>query len=410
MKIIHTSDWHLGAKLHERDRSDDHRRFLDFLRGVIESERPDALLIAGDVFDVRQPTPAAQRLYYDFIAETARAGLCPSIVVTAGNHDSPQLLAAADQVLRRLGVRVVAKPGDCATDEVVTLNDGRGGCGLAIAAVPFINDATLANFCRDASADAPGEPQKMQQRIARGFRAHYDAVMAEARRQAAGAPIVAMGHCTITGSRLSDQRSERGRQIGGLDERDAAAFSAADYVALGHLHIPQKIDAAGRIRYCGSPLPMSFAEAGARKFINVVELGERAGDAVNVREIAVPEFTPLRVLDGSQEKIRADLATLAANATTPVLAALKVTEGEGDMAAFVNGVRAIVNGSRVEILPIEDARQRPSGAIQTIRETATLDALSPYDVAMLRLTDEHLSADELSTYSSMLTDVISEVS
>lgn len=402
MKVMHTSDWHLGAKLHERDRSGDLRRFLEFLREAIATERPDALVVSGDVFDVRQPSPSAQALYYDFIAATAREGLCPSIVVIAGNHDSAQLLAAADRVLLRLGVHVVANATADAASEVVTLKDASGGVRLAIAAVPYMNDATLANFSGD-DADAP-----LRQRICGGFRAHYEAVLAEAKRQASGAPILATGHCMVAGSRVSDQRSERVRQVGGLDERDASAFAGADYVALGHLHIAQDVGGGERIRYCGSPLPMSFAEAGARKSISIVEFGERAGDAIAIRELPVPEFTPLRVLEGAQGEILDGLASLAENATETTLVAIKVTKGEGEMAAFVNDARSAVSGSRIEILPIEDARERASGERRTLRETATLDALTPRDVAMLRLADEHLSPIELATYSAMIDDVIAE--
>lgn len=114
MKIIHTSDWHLGSKLHDQDRAEDHAAFLKWLGETMKVEKPDVLLVTGDVFDTRQPSPAAQALYYDFIADTARAGVCGKIVVTAGNHDSASMLAAADQVLKLLGVDVIATFRWCA--------------------------------------------------------------------------------------------------------------------------------------------------------------------------------------------------------------------------------------------------------------------------------------------------------
>lgn len=409
VKLLHTSDWHLGARLHERDRSDDQRRFLAFLRDAVAEERPDALVVAGDIFDVRQPTATAQRLYYDFLADAVRDGCCKSIVIISGNHDSAQLLAAPDRLLVRLGVRVVTGYGVEGADEVVAVGDGRGGCALAIAAVPFMSDAALANSARVCEGSGGADLPTLARRVADGFRIRYAAAIGEARRLADSAPIVAMGHCTVTGAQLSDQRSERGRQIGGLDERDAGAFAGADYVALGHLHVPQTLGEGGRVRYCGSPLPMSFAEAESRKSISVVEFGERSGDAVRLREIAVPEFTPLRVIEGAQEEIREKLLALSASASSPVLAALKVTGGDGDMAAFVGSARAVATGSHVEILQIEDARPRTATAAQVLRdETQTLEALAPHDVGMMRLADEHLSQDELAVYSAMLSDVIAE--
>lgn len=409
MKLIHTSDWHLGAKLHERDRSEDQRRFLAFLRDAIAEERPDALVVAGDVFDVRQPTAGAQRLYYDFLADTVSDRACKNIVVISGNHDSAQLLAAPDRLLARLGVRVVADMGADAADRVVAIGDGRGECALAIAAIPFLNDATLANAARPPGGMRGGaELAAMPQRVAEGFRLCCAAAIAAARRAAQAAPVVAVGHCTVAGARLSDLRSERARQVGGLDERDPGAFAGADYVALGHLHVPQTLGERGRVRYCGSPLPMSFAEASARKSISVVELGARAGEPVALREIAVPEFTPLRVIEGTHEEIRDGLRALVASAQSTVLTALKVTGGDGDMAAFVCAARAAADGSKVEILQIEDARQRTALAAKTLRDAQTLDALTPLDVGMSRLADLHLSPDELSRYAAMLSDVIAE--
>lgn len=403
MKIIHTSDWHLGAKLHERDRAEEHRRFLAFLRDLAADEKPDALVVTGDVFDVRQPSNAAQRLYYDFIADTARDGCAGRIVVTAGNHDSAQMLSAADQVLRRLGVTIIAKAGDDPVREVVVLRHPDGEPGLAIAAVPFMNDAELANFAR-STPEGCEDCGNADARAARGFHAHYSAVMAEAKRLACGAPVVALGHCFAAGATPSDVRSERGRQAGGLDGRGLDAFAGADHVALGHLHIPQNVGADGRVRYSGSPLAMSFAEAGKSKSVDVVTFGKRAGDNVDVRQIEVPEFTPLRRLEGDQQSISAAFDALAASATSPMYAALKVTCGDGDMAAFIAEMRTKASTTKIEILPIEDARVRASG-VHCLSECDTLEATTPLEVARLRLAEEHLSAGEIERYAALISTV-----
>ena len=109
MKLIHTSDWHLGARLHDQDRGEEHDAFLAFLRGLVRAERPDALVVAGDVFDVRQPTPAAQRRYYQFIADLRNDGACGRLILIAGNHDSAALLAAPKELLAQLNATVVAR-------------------------------------------------------------------------------------------------------------------------------------------------------------------------------------------------------------------------------------------------------------------------------------------------------------
>lgn len=407
MKIIHTSDWHLGAKLHEQDRGEDHRAFLAFLATLIAEEKPDALVVSGDVFDTRQPTPAAQKLYYDFLAEVARGGNCGKVVVTAGNHDSSSMLAAADGVLRRLQVEVVSRAGDDPAGEVCRVDGADGLPALVIAAVPFMGDGELANFARAAgsTAEVPTE------RLAAGFTAHYAAVFAEAKRVAGNAPVVVTGHCTVSGARVSDERSERGRQIGGLDAREGAAFGDADYVALGHLHIPQFVGEGERVRYSGSPLAMSFAEAGCAKSVTVVEFAGAAGGGIAVREVPVPDFTPLRVFEGGTEGVRHAVTALVAAKPALVYAAVRITEGEGELAPFWSELDSVVQGSGVRILLKENARPhaQPGSGLAAASEK-TLSAMTPLEVATLRINEESdLTEEERSTYVSMVEKVIGEL-
>lgn len=403
MKIIHTSDWHLGAKLHDQDRAGDHAAFLKWLGETVRAERPDVLLVTGDVFDMRQPGPAAQALYYDFIADTARAGVCGKIVVTAGNHDSAAMLAAADRVLKRLGVDVVAKASEDAADEVVAVFRPDGAPALAVAAVPFMNDGELANFARRAgvSSETTGE------RLAGGFAAHYAAVIAAAKEAAHGAPVVVTGHCTVRGAQVSDERSERGRQVGGLDSQEADAFATADYVALGHLHIPQDVAAAGTIRYSGSPLAMSFSEVGQEKSVTVVELGETAGAGTRLRTIAVPTFTPLRLLEGAAEAVRTSLLALKAETPPLVYVSLRITEGEGELAPFWSEVDTLVSGTGIRVLLKENARPRAAaGSGLKAAAERTLAAMTPIEVAELRINEESdLSEEERAAYVQMVREV-----
>ena len=405
MKLIHTSDWHLGAKLHEKDRSDEHRLFLKFLIELLRRERPDALLVSGDIFDVRMPSSEAQTLYYRFLATAVKEQLCGQIVVTAGNHDSARLLAAPDRLLNLLRVTVVARAGQDPANEVVTLRRPDGSPALAIAAVPFLSDGELMDFARDAG-ETEGEPARLR---ALGFRAHYANVLAEAHDQAKGAPVVAMGHCTVLGSRLSDSRSERAQQVGGLDQRALDAFEGADYVALGHLHIPQPL-AGGRVRYSGSPLAMSFSEAEQQKILCMVELGEKAGAPVAVTEIPVPEWTPLRVLKGCPAEIRDGLdALVEAAGAKAVYVAAHVTQGEGeDLKALGDTLRKQTEDSGVQVLAVRDERPLPEGAgLQDWTENATeLTALKPEEVARRFLEEKRLSEELLDHYMALFDDVI----
>lgn len=401
MKIIHTSDWHLGAKLHDQDRGNDHSAFLGFLLKVLEAERPDALVISGDVFDTRQPTPAAQTLYYDFIADVAAAQSCGRIVVTAGNHDSPSMLSAADNVLKRLKVDVISRVQPNPEDELCVVRDDVGQVGLVIAAVPFMNDGELVNIARNAGdkSEVPSE------RLAAGFATHYRGMIDAAKAVANDAPIVAVGHCMVSGAKVSDERSERGRQIGGLDSYDGGAFAGADYVALGHLHIPQSVGGNEFIRYSGSPLAMSFSEVGVAKSVTVVDFN---GSSASVREIPVPEFTPLRVFEGGADSIRHAITDLAASKPELVYASVRVTEGEGELAQFWGELDSIVQGSGVRILLKENARPRvnPGSGLAAASEK-TLSAMTPLEVATLRINEESdLTPEERDEYVKMVEKVI----
>ena len=404
MKVVHTSDWHLGAKLHDRDRSGDHAAFLAFLLEVLASERPDALIVSGDVFDVRQPTPAAQTLYYDFLAGVAEAGTCRRVVVTAGNHDSPSMLSAAGNVLRSLRVDVVARVADDPVRACRAVEDAGGRVGLVVAAVPFLSDGELVNLAR-AAGDVPAVPAA---KLAAGFSAYYANVLEAAGKLARGAPVVATGHCTISGSKVSDERSERGRRIGGLESFGCGVFGGADYVALGHLHLPQFVGDGNRIRYSGSPLAMSFSEAGISKSVTVVEFPGAAGGEIHVREIPVPEFTPLRVFEGGTDAIRRAVTALVATKPKEVFASVRVTEGEGDLAPFWSELDSVVQGSGVGILLKENGRPRAgagSGLASAVEKS--LSVLTPLDVAAMRIGEESdLAQSERDEYVDMVRQVI----
>ncbi len=405
MTVIHTSDWHLGAKLHEQDRAEEHRQFLKALAALVEAESADAVVVSGDVFDVRQPGPAAQSLYYDFLASLDACKTCRKVVVTAGNHDSASLLAASGPVLKRLGVEVVAKASEDVSKELVVLTKADGSPALVVAAVPFMNDGELSNFARAAGVEAPDAAA----RVAAGFQTHYQAVLAAAHDAAQGAPVLVTGHCAVAGAAPSDARSERGRSVGGLDAFDGGAFAGADYVALGHYHIPQSVGDSGRVFYCGSPLQMSFSEAGQQKFVNVVRFGEKAGDAIAVKPVPLAVPVPLVKLEGATEGVREQLKALVEKGQ-PAYVNVRVTEGEGELAGFWNEVDAMAAAaSGVRVLLKENARPREKlGAGLAAAPEQDLAALTPRDIAELRLGEEDLNEQEKAEYVKMVEEVISK--
>ena len=392
MKIIHTSDWHLGARLQEEDRADEHRSFLDWLAGRMAEEKPDALVVSGDVFDVKAPSPQAQGLYYGFLARVVGERLCRKVVVTAGNHDNARLLAAPAELLDGLGVAVVAIASDDPRADVVAVEDADGRPGLAVAAIPFLFDAELSNFGRDAvPEDAPRD-----ERIRAGWDCRVRAAVAAAKAAVPGVPVVATGHCTLPGARLSDADSERCRRVGGIDACDPAPFAGADYVALGHLHVPQAVKGIEtKAFYSGSPLRMSFDEAGCAKVVNVVEFGA-PGTAPSVSTREVPETVPLVTLRGAPADVKSRLAALvAADPKKRRFVRLQLEDFAGDAQKHWAETRAIAADSATLVLEEHDIR--PVSA-----ETAGLRAfagreirqLAPRDVAAQKLRGSNRRFDD----------------
>lgn len=311
MRLLHTSDWHLGQSFHQFDRRAEHQAFLDWLLGVLEAEGVDALLIAGDVFDTSNPSAQAQAQLYGFLAEARRRVPHLGIVMTAGNHDSPGRLEAPAPLLSVFGAQVVGQVGrpadlDAALGRLlVPLKDAAGREAAWCIAMPFLRPDDLP---RVDGADDP---------YAAGVAALYRRAfaLAEARRQP-GQAILALGHCHLAGGEVSED-SERRIVIGGAEALPAGIFDPRiAYVALGHLHRAQKIGGDPTRRYCGSPLPMSFSEVGYRHQVVLVDLACEAVAAT--REIPVPRSVDLLQVPAKPAPLEAALAALTALELPPL--------------------------------------------------------------------------------------------
>ena len=410
MKIIHTSDWHLGARLHEEDRFDEQRVFLDWLLQLMLEEKPDALVVAGDVFDVKAPSPAAQRLYYGFLAKVVKSGACGKVVVVAGNHDNAGLLAAPARLLGALDIVVVARAqgGEAVSDEIVEVKDASGATGLVIAAVPFMYEAELANFgAEDVPPDATREA-----RIAAGWRRHYADVIAAARAKAPNVPLVVTGHCTAASADVSDAESERCRRIGGVDACDVAPLAAADYVALGHLHKPQPVKGhEAKMFYSGSPLRMSFDEANGAKYVNVVTFAST--DAPHdVRRVEVPQTVPILTVEGTPEEVRARLDELVADKDRLRYVRLRLKEFEGASRPFWEEFRLLVKGTETRVLEENDMRPVDAALVGLKAfEERSIQDVKPREVAerKLKTSSRHVSDGQVAEYLKLFDAVVEQV-
>ena len=293
MRLLHTSDWHLGQSLHQYDRSHEHERFLGWLLDVMESEEVDALLIAGDIFDNSNPSAAAQTMLYSFLTEARRRIPHLNIVLTAGNHDSPGRLEAPAPFLSLFDAHVVgqvssSEEGELLDRLIVPLKDREGQVRAWCIAMPFLRPGDVPRI--EGAADP----------YAAGFAAIYEQAIERANEDRdESQALIAIGHCHLTGGKVSEE-SERRIFIGGAEALSADVFDdSVAYVALGHLHLPQQIGKDPTRRYSGSPLPMSFSEIDYPHQVVLVDLdGAKVG---SVRALRVPRSVDLlRVPDRPQ--------------------------------------------------------------------------------------------------------------
>ena len=372
MRVLHTSDWHIGRTLYGRKRYEEFESFLTWLAETIQQNRIDALLVSGDVFDTSAPSNRAQELYYRFLCRVA-ASVCRHVVVVAGNHDSPSFLNAPKELLKALDVHVVGSSTENTEDEVLVLRNEQDAPELIVCAVPYLRD-------RDIRVAEAGESvEDKERKMIEGIRNHYATVaaLAEQKREELGAdiPIVGTGHLFTAGGQTVDGDGVRELYVGSLAHVTAGIFPASfDYLALGHLHMPQKVNGSETIRYSGSPLPMGFGEAKQQKSVCQVEFHSTAA---SVQLIDVPVFQELECVTGDWDAISSRILELSAMDFQGWIEVIyKGDEVIGDLRTRLE---AVICGTQMEVLRIKNNRiiDRVLGQIH---EEETLDDLNVNDV------------------------------
>ena len=372
MKILHTSDWHLGRALYGRKRYEEFEAFLAWLAETIRGNEIDVLLVAGDIFDTSAPSNRAQELYYRFLRQVI-ASNCRHIVVIAGNHDSPSFLDAPKELLKALDVHVVGSRTESLEDEVLVLRNSQGVPELIVCAVPYLRD-------RDIRIAEAGETIKdKEQKMTDGIRAHYAAVaaLAEQKRAEFGGdiPIVGMGHLFTAGGQIIDGDGVRELYVGSLAHVTPETFPTGfDYLALGHLHVPQMVDGSETMRYSGSPLPIGFGEAKQQKSVCEIEFN---GRAASVRLIDVPVFQKLECVKGDWDNIERRISELSAADSQSWLEV--VYEGEEIIGDLRERLETAIADTRMEILRIKNNRIIDR-VLEQLDAEETLDNLNENDV------------------------------
>lgn len=389
MKLLHTSDWHLGRTLYGRRRYGEFEAFLDWLAETMRQQGTEVLVVAGDIFDTTAPSNRAQQLYYRFLCQVA-ASPCRHVVIVAGNHDSPSFLNAPRELLRALNVYVIGNSTDPA-DEVLVLRDGQGTPELIVCAVPYLRD-------RDIRQVEAGESVADKERkLLEGIRSHYATVaeLAQQQRDALGVdiPIVATGHLFTAGGQTVDGDGVRELYVGSLAHITAGVFDPCfDYVALGHLHVPQKVNNSEVVRYSGSPLPMGFGEARQQKVLCQVTFGSVGGQRnTRIELLNIPTFQRLERISGDGETIAGRLAELAAIDASVWLEV--IYQGEEIISDLRERIDAATAGTELEVLRVKNSRiiDRVLGQLH---EQETLDDLDVNEVFERCLTQHEVSDEQ----------------
>ncbi|QBR03556.1 exonuclease subunit SbcD [Paraburkholderia pallida] len=406
MRLLHTSDWHLGQNFMGKSRQAEHQQLIDWLVAQLDAHAVDAVLIAGDIFDTGTPPSYARELYSQLVVRLHAAGV--ALLLLGGNHDSVATLRESSALLEQLSARVVPA-ADAPEHQVRVLplrprrSNGNanveakesGGAGAApgcvVCAVPFIR-------ARDVMQSEYGQSaEQKQQSLQLAIQAYYQAVHAAAEDQrrtlsaqlGRNVPLIATGHLTTVGASASE--SVREIYVGALDAFPTSAFPSVDYLALGHIHRPQKVGGLEHIRYSGSPIALSFDEATQQKEVLLVDLGEAGLEAVT--PLPVPVFQPLVALKGNLKSLPDAFAQAASDASAERPVWLEVTVAEDDYLTDLPArIQTMTEGLPLEVLRIR--RERGTDVAQLSGDAGvTLDDLDPLDVFARRLAHETLEDD-----------------
>ncbi|SEM80546.1 Exodeoxyribonuclease I subunit D [Syntrophus gentianae] len=398
MKLLHTSDWHLGRTFDRRKRYDEYEAFLNWLVELIETQDVDVLLVAGDVFDSSTPSNRAQELYYRFLY---RVAVSPRrhVVITGGNHDSPSFLNAPRELLRFLNIHVVGYASASPDEEVIVIDGQDGEPGLIVCAIPYLRDRDIR------TAEAGESIEEKEQKMIEGIRTHYREVYDAARQKQAllnkPVSIVATGHLYTKGGKTVDGDGVRELYIGSLLHVGRDVFpDSIDYLALGHLHIPQSVGGSDIIRYSGSPLPIGFGEAAQEKSVVLVDF---SGGTPTVNPIPVPCFQELRTLRGDWPVLARDLEVLKSRGSRAWIEILY--EGEEAASDLQKRLDEAVQGSGMEILRVKNKRMMER-AMSGHADQETLDDLIVTDVFERCLDDRNVSTERRPALLSAFREII----
>lgn len=398
MRILHTSDWHLGQHFMGKTRQAEHRAWCDWLVQTVVEQQADALIIAGDIFDTGTPPSYAREQYNNFILQMQATGC--QLVILAGNHDSVAMLNESKNLLAQLNTHVISSAADNPEEQLLLLKRRDGEAAAILCAVPYLRPRDVQRSQAGQSAD--DKQRDLQQAIAEHYAQLFSRAQALRKQLGVNLPIVGTGHLTTLGVSLTD--SVRKIYVGNLSAFPTDAFPAFDYLALGHIHSSQKVAKLDHIRYSGSPIPLSFDEAPQQKQLLRVDLNADGLQAIS--ELNIPCFQPLISLSGSLAELELRFAELAKQLNRNVVTWLEIHVHVDDYYADLNErVNALCSDLPVEVLRVR--RDRGDQVAGLTRDSGeALSELTPDEVFTKRLHNEQLTEEEVSVLQGLHAQVL----
>ena len=383
MKILHTSDWHLGHRLHEQPQIEEQTRFLNWLQNYINDNQIDILLVAGDIFDTGVPSTQSQKLYYDFLINLRNSN-CKHIIITGGNHDAPGTINAPKELLNALSIHVIGKATEKIEDEVfyLSINDQK----IIVAAVPYLRDQDIRNAVAGESFEQIGDRYKT------ALINHYTEISEYCKNIKKGkTPIIAMGHLFAIGGSTSE--SEQTIYIGNLGDIGAKDFPENfDYVALGHLHRPQKVGKLNKIQYSGSPYILSFSEIGYDKKVIVIETETEKIEKIS--EVSVPAFRDFYRVIGNVDECIVRLKSIDEknHNLTPWVEVILDNELNSSI-GFIE-INKVAEKLELEVLKVALKNERKIAGLEKLIENSKhIKDLSPLKVFKMKCKEQNFSLE-----------------
>lgn len=386
MRILHTADWHLGHRLYDRERTDEHRAALAWLLETIKAEEIDLLIVAGDIFDVTNPSNQARELYYDFLGKLIKTD-CAAAIIVGGNHDSASMLDAPSGLLQSLQLHVIGSARPQVQEEIIKIKVKDGDApAVIVAAVPYLRE-------RDVRKGSFGESSEERMTALRaGIRQHYLEVAAAATelRDDPLTPLIATGHLFASGATDAEDKKSHIYQADTHNIEAGEFPDCFDYVALGHVHRAQSVGERSHVRYAGSLIPLTFVEGQRARSVRIVEIG-KAGEEVKSHKLEAPFARTLHRVKGRLEKVQQELRTYATQhlADPPILkpwVEVKVKTDEripNLRQALLDSITEVMGDSNgelpLEVVRISTERLTPAPAAAAT-DTRQLDELDPEDV------------------------------